>query len=120
MRLDYAAAYYNMGNSLSDKGNLNEAIDCYKKAILIKPDYVNVHNNMGAALQLLNQNELAQASYEKAISLNKDFNHAISGLGIVLLKQGKHSEGLDKLIQGEGSILFSIKRGFSVKSGVKE
>ena len=75
---------------------------------------------MGAALQLLNQSTLAQASYEKAISLKKDFNEAISGFGSLLLKKGKHSEGLDKLIQGEGSILFSIKRGFSVKTGGKE
>jgi tetratricopeptide (TPR) repeat protein len=60
-----------MGNSLSDKGNLNEAIDCYKKAILIKPDYVNVHNNMGAALQLLNQNELLKRAMKKLLVLKK-------------------------------------------------
>jgi tetratricopeptide (TPR) repeat protein len=109
-----------MGNALSSKGDLEGAIECYNQAIRIKPNYAEGHCNLGAVLQLLNHSEPAQASYEKAISLKKDFNEAISGFGLLLLKKGKHSEGLDKLIQGEGSILFSIKRGFSVKSGGKE
>jgi len=54
-------------------------------------------------------------SYEKAISLKKDLNPAISGLGNLLLKKGEHSKGLDKLRQAEGSILFNIKSGLSIK-----
>ena len=42
-------------------------------------------------------------------------NTAISGLGMALLKKGEHSEGLDKLRQGDGSILFNIKSGLSIK-----
>ena len=112
---DYADAYNNMGSALKDKGDLEEAIDSYKQALRIKPDYAEGHSNLGDALQLLNQTEPALASYEKAISLKKDLNTAISGLGMALLKKGEHSEGLDKLRQGDGSILFNIKSGLSIK-----
>ena len=72
---------------------------------------------MGNALLLINQTEQALVSFEKAISLKKDLNTAISGLGNALLKKGEHSEGLDKLRQSEGSILFNIKSGLSIKQG---
>jgi hypothetical protein len=70
---------------------------------------------LGAALLLLNLTEQAIVSYEKAISLKKDLNPAISGLGNALLKKGEHNEGLDKLRQSDGSILFNIKSGLSIK-----
>ena len=112
---DYADAYYNMGVALNDKGDPEAAIESYKQALRIKPDYAEGHSNLGTAFQLLNQIEQAVASYEKAISLKKDLNTAISGLGKALLKKGEHSVGLDKLRQGEGSILFNIKSGLSIK-----
>ena len=112
---DYADAYNNMGVALNDKGDPEAAIESYKQALRIKPDFAEGHSNLGAAFQLLNQVEQAVASYEKAISLKKDFNTAISGLGKVLLKKGQHSEGLDKMRQGEGCILFNIKSGLSIK-----
>ena len=104
-----------MGTALKDKGDLKEAIDHYKQSLKINPGFAEGYSNLGAALQLLNQTEQALASYEKAISLKKDLNTAISGLGKALLKKGEHSVGLDKLRQGEGSILFNIKSGLSIK-----
>ena len=112
---DYAQAYNNMGNALKDKGDLEAAINSYKQALKIKPDYAEGHCDLGSALLLLNQNEQALVSYEKAISLKNDLNPAISGLGNLLLRKGEHSEGLDKLRQSDGSILFNIKSGLSIK-----
>jgi len=112
---DYAQAYNNMGNTLKEKGDLDAAISNYKEAIKINPAYAECHSNLGDAFQLLNQTEQALVSYEKAISLKNDLNKAISGLGIALLKKGEHSKGLDKLRQGDGSILFNIKSGLSIK-----
>jgi tetratricopeptide (TPR) repeat protein len=40
---DYAEAYCNMGNSLSNKGDSVSAIDSYKQALKIKPDHAEVH-----------------------------------------------------------------------------
>ena len=94
---------------------MDAAISSYKQALKIKPDYAEGHCDLGSALLLLNQNEQALVSYEKAISLKNDLNPAISGLGNLLLRKGEHSEGLDKLRQSDGSILFNIKSGLSIK-----
>lgn len=39
-----------MGNSLSALGKEQEAIDCYKQALLIDPNYKYAYNGMGATL----------------------------------------------------------------------
>ena len=104
-----------MGNILKEKGDLDAAISSYKKALKIKPDWAEGYSDLGAALLLFNQTEQALMSYEKAISLKKDLNAAISGLGNALLKKGEHREGLDKLRHSDGSILFNIKSGLSIK-----
>ena len=39
-----------MGIALQDHGNLQEAIDAYKKTLSIKPDYAQAHNNIGNVL----------------------------------------------------------------------
>ena len=63
----------------------------------------------------LKQLDSALVSYDKAIILKKDFDKAIAGVGDVLMRKGQHNEGLKKLRLANGSILFSIKNGFSVK-----
>ena len=48
---DYAEAYYNMGNALTDKDDPEAAIDSYKQALKIKPNYAESYKNMGNALK---------------------------------------------------------------------
>jgi tetratricopeptide (TPR) repeat protein len=43
---NYAEACYNLGITLLKKGNVDEAIAFYQKALQIKPDYVYVLNNL--------------------------------------------------------------------------
>ena len=38
--------YYNLGNALKRAGQLEDAINAYKKAISLKPDYASAYNNM--------------------------------------------------------------------------
>ena len=57
---DYAEAYYNMGNALTDKGDPEAAIDSYKQALKIKPDYANVYINICEVYE--KSNKLAELS----------------------------------------------------------
>ena len=40
-------AHNNLGNALADRGQVDEAIAHYQKALEIKPDYAEAHNNLG-------------------------------------------------------------------------
>ena len=115
---DYAEAYYNLGITLTDLGKFEQAELIFKQTIVLNPDLAEAHYNLGKIFVELKQLDSALVSYDKAIILKKDFDNAIAGVGDVLMRKGRHNEGLKKLRLANGSILFSIKNGFSVKQEV--
>ena len=62
---DHADAYYNMGNSLNEKGDFDAAIESYKQALKIKPDYVEAYTNMGTVFKKIDNLEKAIQHIEK-------------------------------------------------------
>ncbi|MCE0496848.1 MAG: tetratricopeptide repeat protein, partial [Methylacidiphilales bacterium] len=59
--------HYNLGNDLVQKGQADEAIDQYQKALEIKPNYMEAHYNLGNALLHRGQLDEAIAHYQKAV-----------------------------------------------------
>ena len=47
---DYAEAHNNLGNVLAGRGQIDEAIAHYQKALEIKPDYADARRNCELAL----------------------------------------------------------------------
>ena len=70
------AAHNNLGIALKDKGQLDEAIAAYKKAIELNPNYAAPHCNLGLALYDKGRSEEAIACYRKAIELDSKFASA--------------------------------------------
>ena len=54
-------------------GNWDKSVDCFSKAIKLKPAYAEAHHNLGIALDNLGQLEEAIFSYTKAIEFKPDF-----------------------------------------------
>jgi len=54
-------------------GDWDKSVDCFSKAIKLKPAYAEAHHNLGIALDNLEQLEEAIFSYTKAIELKPDF-----------------------------------------------
>jgi len=52
--------YNNLGKALEEKGEVEEAIDMYGKAISVNPDHQRPYNNLGVAL--LNRGKIDEAS----------------------------------------------------------
>ena len=77
-----------MGIALNDQGQLDEAIEAYQKAIVIRPDYSDAYNNMGNALK--DQGNLGEAkrAYQKAIVIRPDYAEAHRNLSSI----SKYSE----------------------------
>ena len=77
-------------------GQLDIAVQSYKKALSIKPDYAKAHYNLGGVLQELDKLHDSAKSYENAIALEPENAQAHNNLAIVLRE-------LDQLEEAEAS-----------------
>ena len=75
---------FNLGNAFYFKEKYQDAVECYGKAIDIKPDYDEAWSNKGAALGNLNRHDEALEAYEKA--------HYPSGRYISCVSQDKDGD----------------------------
>lgn len=83
------ACYYQQG------GGHKEAIEEFKKVLLIDPDYVNAYNGMGISYDLLGDFSMANESYEKALELNPNLDYLHNNLGYSFLLQGNLDAALN-------------------------
>lgn len=89
------------GNELLSRGKLNEAAECYGKAISINPVYAPAHLNLGFVLKEQGLHDDAARSLEQAIRLNPKMEDAHYLLGGIAEAQGNlHAaiEGYDKAL----------------------
>jgi protein O-mannosyl-transferase len=91
---DNAEAHYNLGNALLKKGDVDEAIDHYQKALQISPNSADVHNNFGNALIKKDSVDKAIDHYQKALQINPTYAKAHLNLGSALLKKGSADEAI--------------------------
>ena len=76
------------------RGQLDEAIAHYRKALEIKPDYAEAHNNLGNALASRGQVDEAIAHYQKALEIKPDYAEAHNNLGMALASRGQVDEAI--------------------------
>jgi tetratricopeptide (TPR) repeat protein len=77
------------------QGKLDEAVTCYRQALVLKPDYPEAHNNLGAALMAQGKRDEAVACYRQALVLRPDFAEAHNNMGNVLRSLGRLKEARD-------------------------
>ncbi len=80
-----AEAHNNLGSTLKDLGQLDDAVASYRRALEFKPDYAEAYNNLGSALLDLGQLDDAVASCRRALELKPDYAEAHNNLGSALL-----------------------------------
>ncbi len=91
---DNCIGHNGLGNALLQKGNVDEAIVHYQKALQITPDFAKAHNNLGTALLQKGSVDEAIVHYQKALQITPDFAKAHNGLGNALLQKGNVDEAI--------------------------
>jgi eukaryotic-like serine/threonine-protein kinase len=88
---------YNKAYSLSNLGQLEEAVLWYNKALEADPENADAWNNKGACQHKLGRFEEASQSFRRALAFDKQNASALRNLGSALTSLGRHAEALDAL-----------------------
>lgn len=96
-----------LGNVLEDKGEKDNAIFMYQKAISVNPKYYKAYYNLANYYAQNNQLNMAVQNYKKAASLNKENPYILYNLACTYIKLGeikKAKTNLNKAIMLNSNI----------------
>ena len=84
----------NLGVIYFDKGRLDEAMACFRKALEIQPDSANAHFNLGHILFRQGRLDEAAAHFQRDLEIQPNDAKAHSNLALVLLQKGQTDEAM--------------------------
>jgi protein O-mannosyl-transferase len=87
-------AHEKLGESLAEKGQVDEAIRQLQEAIRLLPDFAQAHNNLGYHLAVAGQMTEAVRQFQEAIRLKPNYPQAHNNLGAALLELGQIDEAI--------------------------
>ncbi len=90
-------AWLNLGIAENKCNSPNKAIECFDKALLLKPDWVEVLTNKVMALIELKRYEEALEQCDRLIALEPSFVESWFNKGFILNRMGSHDLALDAL-----------------------
>lgn len=86
---DDPEAWYMLGTVNGMLGLIDEAGNCFRKAIAIRPDFADAHRNLGNVYSQQNRPNEALECYQKGLRLNPDDAGAYINLGNLLQNMGR-------------------------------
>ena len=82
------ASIFNIkGVILKSTNNVTLAVECFNKAISLKPDFAQSYFNLGAICQENNNLDKALDFYKKALAIDPTYSNAHNNLGLIHLDQ---------------------------------
>ena len=100
-------------------GNWDKSVDCFSKAIKLKPAYAEAHHNLGIALDNLGQLEEAIFSYTKAIEFKPDFATAHESLIRILTFYNPKKSNLNPCVVAN-KLLQTINYSYGSKTQISD
>jgi tetratricopeptide (TPR) repeat protein len=101
-------AHNQVGLARLDKGQVDEAVAHFRKALDIWPDFAEAHNNLGNVWFRQGRLPEALTEYETAVRLDPKLASAHNNLGAALLERGRVSESIAHLRRA-----LELRRDFS-------
>ncbi|MGO9108145.1 MAG: tetratricopeptide repeat protein [Thermoguttaceae bacterium] len=87
-------AHTSLGVALASRGQIDEAIANYEKALQIMPDHAPAHNNLGVALASRGRFDEAIVQCQKALEIMPDHAESHYNLGVALASRGRFDEAI--------------------------
>jgi len=89
-------AHNNLGLALFNKGQVDEAMAHYQKALAIRPNNAEAHNNLGFALFQKGWVDQAISYYQKALGIDSNYAGAHNNLGLAFYQKGRADEAIEQ------------------------
>ena len=93
---DCSMAHNNLGTVLASKGQVDEAIVQFRKALEIQQDNADAHDNLGNVLLQKGSVDEAIIHYQKALEIKPDSADACCALGNALSQRGRLDEAMEQ------------------------
>lgn len=87
-----------LGLLFYSSSSYEQARDCFRAALTVRPDDWQLWNRLGATLANGGNPELATEAYHKALELRPTFTRAIYNLSVSCLNLGAHHEAAEHLL----------------------
>lgn len=84
---DTAAARFELGNSLYESGQFDQAVAAFLGAIELDPNYQAAYANLGVVYYQQQKFDLAASQYQKALELDPNDGDVAYNLGVLYLQQ---------------------------------
>ena len=101
LKPDYAEAYYNLGVTLREVDDSDNAIRAYQNALNCNKNYPNAHNNLGQIFLVKGDFISAIEHLEWAVALKPEFAEAYNNLGNSYLGLNKAHEAINLFKKAE-------------------
>ena len=88
------SAQYNLGVALWKAGRVEEAIECYKEVLRLRPDYNEVRNNLGVALAETGHLDEAIGEFREYVRSYPGNPEAHNNLGLALARRGQFEQAI--------------------------
>ena len=92
-----AKSHLELGRSLLNKGQLNDAIAQLSKAASLDDKLAEAHSLLGVAFQFKGMPDWARREFELALKLDKDNAQIMNNYGYLLYLSGDYNEALERL-----------------------
>ncbi len=89
-----AKIYRDQGFALQEKGNLEEALSYYQKALIIDPTYVVAYNDVGIIFEGMGYKDQAKDMYLKAIDLDPRYPNSYSNLAMLYEEEKDYARAI--------------------------
>jgi Flp pilus assembly protein TadD len=87
-------AHANLGRTLRARGELQEAVAAFRRAVALAPDNADFQNQLGSLYVALNRYDLAAAHLRRATELKPDFAVAYANLGQAFTELNRWDEAI--------------------------
>ncbi|MBD3349238.1 MAG: tetratricopeptide repeat protein [Candidatus Eisenbacteria bacterium] len=100
----YAQIHYRLGIIYADRGEDEQAMSEFERAIRIDPDYPRSYLNLGALLAENGRHEEAIDAFEEVLSIDPSYADARTNLAMAHMARGHHEkaqEELERVLEAE-------------------